>query len=109
MTDKVFEGKNIDEVWDYRLSTAVPVIERESGTWCVNLYSKVDGTVPIVSHDTGIEAVDGDERDESKVIPCFEWLYSVRDAYALDDIEERKPKVAAINKAVKALSDMGAV
>lgn len=110
---KKFQGLNIKEVWNFRLSSAVPVIDRSSGTWVVYIYSKnnPDDEVaePLASHDTGIEAVDGDQHDTAKIIPCFEWLYSVRDDYSLENIEELKPHVAKIEAANKALSELGAV
>ena len=108
---------NIREVWDHRLSTATPVIDRTDGTWVVKIYSKtnpdyVEGAAPVAplaTHDTGIEFTDGDEYDTDKLKTCYEWLRSVRDTYALPDIEERKPLVAKINAANEALAELGEV
>ena len=112
------QGKDIREVWDFRLSSAVPQIDRRSGAWVVNIYSKTNPdydpedpttlAAPLESHDTGIAFEEGDERDESKVIVCYEWLLTIRDKYTLPDIEERKPLVALINKANAALAALGA-
>jgi hypothetical protein len=81
----------------------------------VHIYSKsnpdfVDGkeSKPLESHDTGIEVETGDEYDTTKVSKCYEWLHSVRDKYALDNIEELKPHVAKIEEANRALSELGA-
>ena len=111
--------ENIREVWDYRLSTAVPTIYRDSGTWVVKIYAKENPDYdpakpealaqPLAEHDTGIEAVEGDEYDPDKLRPCFEWLLSVRDEYALDDIEELKPIVKKINEANAKMAELGAV
>lgn len=114
---KKFKGLNTNEVWDYRLSSAVPGINRKSGTWVAEIWSKnnlalAEGDAvasPLEYFDTGIEAVEGDEYDVKKVKACFEWFYSVRDNYSLEDIEQRKPLVAKINAANKALADLGAV
>lgn len=113
------QGVNIREVWDFRLSTAVPQIDRSTGTWVVNIYSKTNPDYdpskpetlakPLESHDTGIKFVTGDEYDSKKVISCFEWLLKVRDKYSLDDIDERKPLVAKINAANAALAELGKV
>ncbi len=108
------QGKNIQEVWDYRLSTAVPVIDRRGGTWEVQIWAKsnpdyVEGqppAQPLEVHNTGIEAVEGDEYDTVKVKACYQWLKGVRDDYSLPDIEERKPHVAKINAANAALAEM---
>lgn len=113
-----FQGKNIREVWDFRLSSAVPVINRTSGTWVVEIWSKDNpdydpkrpesAATPLEAYDTGIEAVEGDEFDSQKVGVCYQWLYTVRDKYALPNIEELKPHVAKINEANEALSKLGA-
>jgi len=105
---KKFEGKDIKEVWDYRLSKACPVIERGE-TWVVNIYSKSNKDFngnhviePLESYDTGIKSEPFDAQDTKKVARCYEWLYKVRDNYSLPDIEKRKPLVAKINAANKA-------
>lgn len=106
---KEFEGANIREVWDFRLSTAVPHIVRvPGGNWVVEIHSKVDGGKPLKTHDTGLPTEKGDLWDKTKIIPCFEWLYSVRDEYALGNIEELKPIVKTINEANAKLAEMGA-
>lgn len=97
-------GINIKEVWDYRLSTAVPVIDRTGGTWVVKIYSKSNPdydpadpatlSAPVEQHDTGIKAVNGDEYDSNKVKVCYTWLKAVRDKYSRPDIEKLKPLAA---------------
>jgi hypothetical protein len=107
---KIFEGVNITEVWDFRLSSAVPVIDRRSGTWVVHIYSKVNEdnvqAVPLESYDTKIKVVDGDTFNNENLKVCYEWLYGVRDKYSLPDIEERKELVLAINEANKKLAQI---
>ena len=110
----MIEGKHILEVWDYRLSIAVPIIYREGKTWVVAVCSKVSpdytegGTPaePLEIHDTGIPSEKGDAYDTTKVKVCYEWLLTVRDKYSLSNIEELKPLAAAANKANAELAEM---
>lgn len=112
------QGKNIREVWDFRLSRAVPVIDRRGGTWVVQIWAKTNPDYnpkdpstlarPLEVYDTGIPAEDGDEYNTDKVKVCYEWLKTVRDNYSLDDIEDRKPIVAQINEANDKLAAMNA-
>ena len=94
-----FAGIDIKEVWDYRLSSAVPQIMRNGGTWVVELWSKDNEgeSEPLETYDTGIIAEMGDEYDVAKIKPCFVWMDTVRDKYALSNIEELKPLVAEVN------------
>lgn len=110
----MIEGINIREVWDFRLSSAVPGIDTRSGTWVVSIYAKENPdydpenpttlALPLETYDTGIKSVEGDEYDTVKVSVCYEWLKSVRDKYSLDNIEELKPSVANTNKLTASLS-----
>ena len=112
------KGEKILEVWDYRLSTAVPVIVRDSGTWVVEIYSKSNPdydpsdpatlAAPLETHDTRIEAEAGDEYDAAKVKACYAFLLSVRDNYAHPNIDELRPLVKIINEANQKLADLGA-
>ena len=109
--------ENIREVWDYRLSTACPTIDRSSGYWVVKIYSKTNPdydpenpstlALPLEEFDTGIEYELGDEYDVEKLTVCYEWLLSVRDNYAYDDIEKMKPIVAKINEENAKLAELG--
>lgn len=111
-----FEGVNIREVWDYRLSSAVPQIYTRGGTWVVQIWAKSSPDYdpskpetmakPIEEHDTGIKAEAGDERDNEKLKTCYEWLLTRRDDYALENIEEIKPVVATINAATAKLAEL---
>ena len=115
-TNKTFQGIDIKEVWDYRLSSATPMIDRRGGTWVVHIYAKANADYdpanpesiaqPLESFDTEIPAEKGDTWDVEKVKVCYEWLYSVRDKYSLPNIEQMKPHVAKINAANKALADL---
>jgi hypothetical protein len=109
---KKFAGKDIKEVWDYRLSNACPFIERK-GTWVVHICAKSNKdfngneySKPLESHDTGIKTEINDANDYKKVAKCYEWLYSVRDKYSLPDIAKRKPLVSKINAANKAAAEV---
>jgi hypothetical protein len=83
------------------------MIDRRGGTWVVKIISKNNLdydpadpktlAMPLEEHDTGLAWEDGDEYDEAKLTVCYEWLRSVRDKYALPNIEELKPVVKAIN------------
>lgn len=98
---------HIRQVWDYRLSTASVYIDRRGGTWVCVVVSKDNPdyndegtpTPPLETHDTGIKATKDDAYDEDKLKACYKWFRSVRDKYALPNIEELKPLVADINKA----------
>ena len=64
----MIEGKNIREVFDFRLSIASVFIDRRNGTWQCVIVSKnnpdhVEGakpTPPLEIHDTGIKVIKGD-------------------------------------------------
>ena len=103
--------RNIREVWDFRLSTATPLIDRTSGKWVVKIFAKVnpDGTgEPLEEYDTGIDHVVGDAHDGEKLDVCYEWLRSVRDDYAHPDIDKLKPVVVKINAANAELAKLRA-
>jgi hypothetical protein len=103
---KEFTGVDIKEVWNHRLSTAVPTINRDGATWVVEIWSKsnpdyVPGNEktlakPLEVFDTGIKSEVGDHHDPAKIAKCYEWLYTKRDAYAHQNIEALKPIVASI-------------
>ena len=111
---KIFKGKDLREVWDYRLSHACPFIDREGETWKVLIYAKSNEELraggkeypPLEEYYTGIKSETNDHHDKNKIKACYKWLYSVRDKYALEDIEQRKPYVKAINEANEALAKM---
>lgn len=94
---KKFNGVDMREVWDYRLSTAVPTIYRRD-TWQVEITSKGPNPKPLAVHDTGIPVEPDDTHDREKISACYEWLYQQRDQFALPDIEERKPIVKRIHE-----------
>lgn len=109
------EGKEIREVWDFRLSSASPLIIRE-GTWKVQIWDKNNPdydpenpqtlSAPLEEHDTGIAVERNDYHDTDKVKICYEWLLTVRDKYALPNIDELKPLVAKINEANTKLAEL---
>lgn len=107
-TAKDFKGVDIREVWDFRLSTACPAIYNSRETWQVEITSNISRdydpekpdtlTAPLEVHDTGIPVDRDNLADPAAIAACYEWLYSVRDNYARDNIEELKPVVAEINR-----------
>ena len=110
-------SRNIREVWDYRLSTASVYIDRRGGTWVCVVVSKsnpdfvegAEAAKPLETFDTEIEATKGDAFDDKKLDACFEWFKSIRDKYALPNIEKLKPDVKLINEANARLAKAGAV
>lgn len=109
--------ENIKEVWDYRLSTAVVMIDRSGGTWVVKIFSKNNpdydpakpkytAAQPLEVFDTGIAWEENDEYDKDKLEVCFNWLLDVRDEYALSNIEELKPLVKMLDTANRNLAEL---
>jgi len=102
-------GRDILEVWDYRLSTAYPVINNSGDEWVVEIHDKSAPDYdpdnpdvvasPLDVFKTGIPAVEGDSFDEEKIKPCFEWLKSVRDKYSAPDIDVLKPLAKDVREA----------
>ncbi|MDC0637492.1 hypothetical protein OAP25_02205 [Flavobacteriaceae bacterium] len=113
----MIEGINIREVWDFRLSRASVYIDRRGGSWmCVVIskdnpdYSECGEVTPVLeTHDTGIKAAKNDLYDKEKLKVCFEWFKTIRDNYALPNIEELKPIVSEINRLNEKLAAQGAV
>ena len=96
-----YEGKNILEVWDFRLSNGSPVLYADGDTWIVKVHAINPGNkrcVVLEEHDTKIPTT-GNIHDEAAIAACYEWLRSVRDKHSRDHIEERKPIAKAINDA----------
>jgi hypothetical protein len=107
---KKFKGVQILEVWDFRLSVAHPLIRNDIGdTWLVQVWANSnpdydpekpdDAAQPLEVFDTKIPCETGDHWDAEKMKICYEWLRSVRDKYARDHIELRKPVCRMINDA----------
>lgn len=106
-SEKEFKGLHILEVWDFRLSNAHPLVRNDIGdTWQVQIWANDNPDYdpeeplaePLEVHDTGIKCESGDCWDAEKMKACYEWLYSVRDKYARDHIELRKPITKLINE-----------
>ena len=106
---KEFKGIHILEVWDFRLSTAHPLVRNDLGdTWLVQIWANENPDYdpdkpetlaePLEVHDTGIPCEVGDHWDAEKMKECYKWLHSVRDKYARDHIELRKPVTKLINE-----------
>lgn len=118
-TGRRYPGVNIREIWDYRLSSAVPCIDTTGGTWVAQVWRKENIpfdpanpehtlATPLETYDTGIKTTLNDSKDCDKVSACYVWLITVRDKYSLPDIEERKPLVKKINQMNAQLAAIGA-
>lgn len=96
--------RSILEVWDYKLSTAIPVNYRGmvpvddgfelSNYWWACVRCQQTNEI-LELHNTGTKVVDGDLHDGAGLDACYEFYRSVRDRYAKPDIEQLKPRVAA--------------
>lgn len=103
---KKFQGINLREVWDYRLSNAAPLIRNTGEYWIVEIWAKINPDYdpqkpnteakPIESYTTLIECKQGNET--IGIVACYEWLYSRRDQYSRDDIDDLKPIVSEWNR-----------
>ena len=110
---KTFAGKDIREVWDWRLSNANPILYNNEDLWIVRIFDNAAPAgerVLLAEHITDMETVgENGERnvhDYAAIAECYEWLYGVRDQYSKENIEELKPEVAAINAKNLELSEM---
>jgi len=75
-------GENIKEVWDYRVSTATPIINTSTGNWVCEVWSQSDSNNQLLeSFDTKIKVEPADHSDRAKLVVCFKWFKSVRDKY----------------------------
>lgn len=95
------QGKDILEVWDFRLSLGSPILYNNGPTWVVRIWANEPGEEKrrlLEEHDTGIPS-DGDPHDHEAIAACYEWLRSVRDKYSRPHIELRKPVTRMINEA----------
>jgi hypothetical protein len=99
---KDFEGVDIREVWDWRLSNGMAILYDDGPTWAVRVWANnpPEGEVKqlLAEHVTDV-ATCGDPRDPEGVAACYEWLHSIRDDHARDNIELRKPVCAMIQGA----------
>ena len=112
------KGEDIREIWNHRLSRAVPCIDRRGGTWVAQIWAKSHPdhrpgdtstlAMPLETFDTGIAAVEGDTHDREKIRACYVWLKSRRDEYALPNVEELKPTVAQIEAKNQELHELNA-
>jgi len=91
------KGININEVWDYRLSIGNPILYQNGKTWVVKIHCLKDSSV-LEEYDSGVPTT-GDPYDTSGIIPCYEWLLTVRDKYSRNNLDLRKPVVKLINAA----------
>lgn len=88
-------GINTREVFDHYLSTVTPTIYNSGKFWKIALDYK-DGSGVAEAVETNIPCEKGDGDDPKKLISCFEWIKSMRDKYALPNLDELKPKIAIL-------------
>jgi hypothetical protein len=104
---KTYEGKDIREVWDWRLSRGNPVLYNDGDTWVIRVYanSAPDGERVMLKEivtemPTVVNGV-RDVNDHAAIAKCYELLRAVRDEFSRDHIEDRKPVVKLINESNK--------
>jgi len=98
---KEFAGVNTLEVWDFRLSVGSPVLYANGEFWKVCVYANNPGDkdrVVLAEHTTDVKT-NGDVHDVKGIRACYAWLHTIRDKFARDHIELRKPIAKAINGA----------
>ena len=100
--------RSITEVWDYRLSTAQPILypggipgEEPTGTWIVCVYAQDDRNEALETHDTKVAFNPAELHEGAGIDACYEFLRKVRDKYSRDEIDDLKPAVALIREADK--------
>ncbi len=99
---KVFAGKHIREVWDFRLSKGCPILYNSGPTWVVKIWDNNapgNEAVCLDSYDTQYPTSKALPQDPEGIKACYRYLYNVRDKYSRDNIELRKPVVKMINEA----------
>lgn len=104
---KMYEGKDIREVWNFRLSEGSPILYNNGKYWRAVIYAKKapDGeSVILAEHTTDVPVAD--VTLEEGQAACYKWLYSVRDKFALPGIELRKPVVAKIEAANERINQL---
>ncbi len=103
--------KSILEVWDYRLSTAAPLVYKKypadlplpkdlepgRNNWIAAVYDKGESNAPLELFNSGVAVEEGDT-DDNMPDSIYEFFRSVRDKYALPNIEALKPKVREIRR-----------
>jgi len=103
--EKSYRGVQTREVWDFRLSTASPVLHNSGKTWRIDIHPLVDGTgTPLESIETDIPVEKGEKGLIKGQAACFAILRTMRDKYSHPDIEELKPVAAAINAKADSIS-----
>jgi len=105
---KDFTGKETLEVWDFRLSIGSPILYANEDTWVVRIWANDPGdeTRKLLEEYATEIPTNGDVHDPEGISACYEWLYSVREKYSRDHVEERKPVCRMINAANKLATDI---
>lgn len=106
MAKKIFTGQFIREVWDWRLSIGNPILYADGDTWVVRIWANqpANGERELLEEYVTDIPTDGGIHDHAAIAECYKWLYSMRDKYARDNIEDLKPLAAQVNKANEALA-----
>lgn len=94
-----FQGLDIREVWDFRLSEACPYLFNSGEFWVIRIVAndgsgvleEIETDIPTVNPPTAQSIVEGQRQ-------CYPILYSIRDKYSRPDIDDLKPVVAEINE-----------
>jgi hypothetical protein len=93
-----FKGIDIREVWDFRLSKGTPILYDTGKYYEVHICDNKNNSNVLLKHITSVPTIN-DPHDPVGPKACFEWLYTVRDQFSLDNLEIRKPVVKMINEA----------
>lgn len=133
-TPKSYPGKDIREVWDFRLSHGTPMLFNSGETWRIKVFANDPHNeawkdhpgkeiMPISAQDEArglkpnirvvLEDIETDIPTSTTTIEegqalCYPYLRKVRDKYSRSGIEHRKPVVALINSAVAKLQQLQA-
>lgn len=107
MNAKKYAGLDIREVWDWRLSTAQPILFNDKETWVIRIYANQapDGESALLEEVVTDIPTDGGIVEGQAA--CYPIIRDLRDKYSRPDIEELKPRVAEINAANAAIAEAG--
>lgn len=96
---KSYEGKDIREVWDWRLSQGNPILYCDGPTWIIKIWSN-SGKGLLQKLDTNVPTKGGlaNYTDYEAVAKCYKKLYAVRDRWSRKNVDKLKPVVAEINR-----------
>lgn len=105
---KVITGKDIRDVWDWRLSRGNPILYCDGPFWIIRIWDNKapDGERILLKEiETDIPST-RNPHDHEAVAKCHKLLREIRDEFSRDHLELRKPVVAMINEANKKANEI---